>query len=347
MKVILAGGGTGGHLYPGIAVAEELMKKEVEVLFLVSDRGIDRKILSSLKYNFVEQHATALKGKGVIDKIKSLCNLIKCVFESVKVIDREDKVLLLGGFAAASAGFAAVLKRADMYIHEQNSVMGFTNRFFARFAEKVFLSFEDTQKGRGKIEVTGNPVRKEIRNIKTKKNLEKNILVLGGSQGSRLINNVAADSFIKLRDEGVNVVHQTGENLFEETVKRYTVNGINVDNGNVTIVKYIDDMKSALEWCDVIVARAGSGTVFEIMSAKRPAILIPLRIAADNHQYFNALYFKRRGFGTLLLEDSFDAKSLVGCINEIFDNYDKYREKLESFENRNVAKLITEKMGII
>jgi len=346
MKVILAGGGTGGHLYPGIAVAEELLKKNVEVLFLVSDRGIDRKILSSLQYNFVEQHVTALKGKGVTDKIKSLFNLMKSIFESMKLINKGDKVLLLGGFAAASAGFAAVFRRADMYIHEQNSVMGFTNKFFARFAEKVFLSFEDTQKSRGNTEVTGNPVRNDIKNIKVKKHIEKNLLVLGGSQGSRLINNLVADSFIMLQNKGVTLMHQTGEKLFEETKKRYVSNGANLENGKLSIVKYINDMKNALEWSDVIIARAGSGTVFEIMSAKRPAVLIPLGIAADNHQYFNALYFKNRGFGFLLPEDSVDTKSLTECINNIFSNYDSYRKKFESFKSRNAAKLITEKMGI-
>ena len=159
MKVIFAGGGTGGHLYPAVAISEQLKKNNINYYFMVSDRGIERNILRPLNCQFEEQKVSAYMNQSVTGKIKALFNMIKATGRALKVVQKGDKVILTGGFAAAPSAIAAVLKGCDLYLHEQNSVMGLVNRIFARFRKKVFLSFENTKNAKGSLIVTGNPVR--------------------------------------------------------------------------------------------------------------------------------------------------------------------------------------------
>jgi UDP-N-acetylglucosamine--N-acetylmuramyl-(pentapeptide) pyrophosphoryl-undecaprenol N-acetylglucosamine transferase len=342
VKVILAGGGTGGHLYPGIAIAEKLKVKGVECLFLVSDRGIDREILSKTTFPFIEQKVTAFKGKSVVGKMASLAKLLPEIFKIAPNIQKKDKVVLLGGFASIIAGIVSVVKRNELYIHEQNSVMGLTNRTFAKFADKVFLSFEKTLNSKGNCIVTGNPVRNIFADIKIKNELSKNILVIGGSQGSRIINKLIVNSSERLLSEGFSIWHQTGKNLYEETLKMYS----DRVNKNLKLFAYIDDMKSAYEWADVIISRAGSGSVFEIIYAKRPAIYIPLKIAADNHQKINALSAKGLSAAEILEEEEATVDNLMNAINNIYTNYEQLKEKIKKIEFKDTAELIVKEMGI-
>jgi len=210
MRVVLAGGGTGGHLYPAIALAEKLEREKVDILFMVSNREVDSKIISSMNYRFVVQNVTPVKGKGFLYKIKSFLKLSVQVFKNMKFIKRNDKVLLLGGFASAATGLAALLKRCEIYVHEQNSVMGFANKFFVKFAKKVFLSFELKNMKISNAVLTGNPVRQGIVEIEPKYEHSGHLLVLGGSQGSRFINRLMIESFERLKKEGIKIKHQTG-----------------------------------------------------------------------------------------------------------------------------------------
>lgn len=208
MKVIFAGGGTGGHLYPAVAISEQLKKNNINYYFMVSDRGIERNILRPLNCQFEEQKVSAYMNQSVTGKIKALFNMIKATGRALKVVQKGDKVILTGGFAAAPSAIAAVLKGCDLYLHEQNSVMGLVNRIFARFSKKVFLSFENTKNAKGSLIVTGNPVREVFYNTAPKKDYTGRLLILGGSQGSRKINKLISSSIDEIMSLGFNVTHQ-------------------------------------------------------------------------------------------------------------------------------------------
>lgn len=346
MRLIIAGGGTGGHLYPGIAIAEEVLSKGIEVLFLVSDRGIERKILTEKKYNFIEQKVTAFKGKGLQDKTSSLFSVSKELLNLRKIIKFNDKVILLGGFASFAPGIVAVMKGAEIYIHEQNSVTGASNRFFSKYAKKFFTSFENTQRTYGKTVHTGNPVRNEISAIKCKEIFEKNILVLGGSQGSRFINKLVAESAGELLKSGYKIFHQTGDKLFEETMELYRSKGLDTSEG-LNIFSYTNEIHKYYELSDIVISRSGSGSVFEITAAKRPAVYIPLKIAADNHQYYNALNSRNMKIAMVIEENNAKSKTLTDAIRDITKNFEQvYLPNLKNIKVKDSVKIIVEEMGL-
>ncbi len=344
MKVVIAGGGTGGHLYPGIAIAERLKDKGIDILFMVSNRGIERRILTPLGYNFIEQEETPLKGVSFAKRIGSLGKIWKNVKFAMKHIEKDDKIVLLGGFASFSAGMSGLLKSVDIYIHEQNSVMGLSNRFFSKFAKKVFLSFEKTIKAPEKGIVVGNPVRKVFENAQTKLSPDKHIFVVGGSQGSRFLNNLIVQSSKVLLDRGFKIVHQTGEKLFDETVESYKKAGIDIES--VEVKKYIDDIASTYKWADIVLSRAGSGSVFEIMYSKRFGIFVPFAAATDNHQFFNALFAQTKGVGVVLEEKEATVEKFLNAIDEYYKHFDMYKNNMDKIVYLDTAGLILKEMEI-
>lgn len=344
MRVIIAGGGTGGHLYPGIAVAEKLHEKGVKTFFLVSDRGIERRVLSSLGYGFQEQDISAFMGEGIRGKAKSLAKLLKAANKAMRYIDEKDKVLLLGGFAAAPAALAAVLKGADLYMHEQNSVMGIVNRFMSFFSKRVFISYKDTLHAPKRSMLVGNPVRKSFEKGEIKKEAGKKILVLGGSGGSRVINTTFAKASKELLRLGYTIRHQTGEKLYDETVAEYEK--FTKEKGDaLKIEAYIDDMAQAYEEADIVVSRSGSGAVFETLNMRRPALYIPFAKAAGNHQYYNALRMEKEGVAKVLQESELTAETLSESVIEIYKNFENFNKNLKAAELLNSAELIVKKMG--
>lgn len=342
MTVYLAGGGTGGHLYPGIAVAEKLAESGIQVHFLVSDRGIERKILEKTPYPFTEQKVTAVMGKGIGQKMRSLVGILRQSLAVRKMLKKGDKVLLLGGFAAAPAAFAGATKGGvSLYLHEQNSVMGRTNKLFARFCRKVFLSFDDTLYAPAGAAVTGNPVRKVFAECTPKQSAGKHILVIGGSQGSRIINRLVAEAAPVLLEKGYTIRHQCGGALRDETAAMY---GELLLHERVQVMPYIDDVAAAMQECDVIIGRSGAGSVFEAMYAKRPALFIPFAQAADNHQYRNALSSSRKGIAIVITEKDATAKAVVDAVEELNARFDTVQAALKTITFRNTADEIAKDM---
>lgn len=344
-RLVIAGGGTGGHLYPGIAVAEYVKQFGVDCFFIVSKRGLERKVLTELGYPFYEQSETPLNGVGFFRKVRSVFLLMKEIARCYGMIKKNDRLLLTGGFVSAAAALVGSMKGVEMYLHEQNSVMGLTNRKFAGSCEKVFLSFPHTKKAAGKTVVTGNPVRAAFENIEPKKLMEKNILVLGGSQGSRFVNNLTAGAAKELLDAGFTIRHQTGGRLLDETLEKYKELGLEPSDG-LKVTDYIDDVAENLKWADIVIARSGSGTVFEIMSARRPALFIPFAYAADDHQFWNAKYAEEKGVAKVLTEQEASPEMLAGMTKSIALNFDSYRPVLEKLETYESVKLIAGGMNI-
>ncbi len=345
MRVIFAGGGTGGHLYPAIAIAEELKSKNVTVKFYVSNRSIDARILKQLGYDFVPQNVVAFKGKGIISKVVSLFKLLIATIKMMPHIKKDDKVILMGGFASAPSAFIAKLKGAELYLHEQNSVMGLVNRVFAGLCKKVFLSFEDTKNAKGNTVVTGNPVRKVFLAKPKSHDYNGKLLILGGSQGSRSVNKLIASSISQLINEGFSVTHQTGEGLYQETIAMY---GTYVKQyGDKLVIKpYINNVADVMNEADIAIARAGSGTIFELEALQCPAVYIPLKLASDNHQHFNALSATNSGKANMMTEDEATPKLLLEKLKDIKDNYEKFKIALSNSEKHSSAKVIVKEIGV-
>lgn len=343
MRVIFAGGGTGGHLYPSVAVAEVLSRKGIEFKFLISDRGIDARILTRLGYNYIEQNVSPFMGTSLIGRIKAIAKLCAAVIKTYPLINKSDKVILTGGFAAAPAAVVAKLKGCELYLHEQNSVMGLVNRIFARLAKKVFLSFPDTKNAQGNTIVTGSPVRRVFRTMKKKEGFSGSVLVFGGSQGSRAINKIITDSIDGIIEAGFRVTHQTGENLFRETMQAYGSKAAKYGN-KLSVMPYIDNIAAVISASDIVVARSGAGTVFELASAGCPAVYIPLKSASENHQYYNALYAKKAG-GALILDEARGGE-LITKLNEIKNNIDIFRSNIREEETPDSANIIVREAGL-
>jgi len=344
-RLVIAGGGTGGHLYPGIAVADHVKQFGVESYFIVSNRGLERKVLSGLGYPFYEQSETPLNGVSSLRKIKSVFLLMKEIAKCYRRIKKSDKLLLTGGFVSAAAALVGSMKGVEMYLHEQNSVMGLTNRKFAGGCEKVFLSFPDTKRVVGKTLVTGNPVRAMFKDIPLKEEAGKNILVLGGSQGSRIVNTQVAESAEALMEAGFTIRHQAGVKLLGETMEKYRELNLNPSE-QLMVTGYIEDVAEALEWADIVIARSGSGTVFEVMSAKRVALYIPFAKAADEHQLYNAKFAEDKGVAKVLTEDEVSPEALTGMVKSIALNYENYKTALKNLETYESVELISGGMNI-
>ncbi len=347
MKVILAGGGTGGHLYPGIAVAEKLKDRGIDTLFLVSNRGIEKDALTPLGYKFIEQDITAFMGVSLPKKLTALNKLRKAVSVAGDHISKKDKILLLGGFAAAPAAVAGGMKGCDIYIHEQNSVMGTLNRIISPIARRIFLSYLDTLGAPSRSMLVGNPVRKVFLNKNVKVLFERKLLILGGSGGSRAINRAVAQIAGALLSDGYKIVHMTGRKLESETMQMYKeYSPKTLDDGALEIVPYIDNIAAAYENADIVIARSGSGTVFETLYSKRPAIYIPFAQATGNHQFYNAKQMRNCGYAEILNEQDLTPERLMHEIKMVTANIDGYKQRLETAVTLDSAELIVKNMGL-
>lgn len=345
MRAIFAGGGTGGHLYPSLAVAEELRKKNTETLFFISDRGIDSRILMKSGHAFIEQDVSPFMGNGITGKAKSLIKLVKGVAKAYPLLKKGDKVLMTGGFASAPVGLAAKLKGCEVYLHEQNSVMGLVNRTFARFCKKVFISFGDTKNVSGNVIVSGNPVRSSFKKAEKKEGWNGRLLILGGSQGSRKINRLMAEAIDYIMAEGFSVVHQTGEGLYRETLSLYG-DAAQRYASKLMVCAYIERPASFISESDIVVGRAGSGTVFELMAAGAPAVYIPFAAASENHQYYNAKAAEKEGGAIVLEEKDANPKKFMEALKYMKENIEDFRKSIRSRPYKDASKIIVGEMGL-
>lgn len=356
MRLIIAGGGTGGHLFPGIAIAEELKGRETrnEVLFVGTEKGIEARVLPRLGWPVKFISAEGMKGKGVTARARALLKLIPGFFESMRIIRafKPDVVLGVGGYASAPMVMGARFMGVRTAIHEQNALPGVTNRILGKVVNIVFVSFLDSTVffPNGKVVVSGNPLRKEIlEGLKEgiKAGGRKSILVFGGSLGAHRINTAILE-MVKHLDEAHSwtIVHQTGEKDLEEVKEGYRKAGFRVKNApfppgmgpgfktavgdagvedskgefDIEVRPFIDDMASAYREADMVICRAGATTVAELTAAGRPAILIPYPFAADDHQRVNAESLVKTGGVIMILEKDLTGERLAAEVKRIFDD---------------------------
>jgi len=323
MRLLIAGGGTGGHLFPGIAVAEEFLSRDPgnQVLFVGTEHGIEGRLLPRLGFRHEFITAAGIRRKNRLSQMKGLVMLLYGYSQSRKILRqfRPQLVLGVGGYASGPVLMAARGLQIRRFIHEQNAIPGFTNKFLSRFAEKIFISLDESRSffPAEKLVLTGNPVRKEIL-AETRRTEEEprekgtfNILVFGGSAGAHSINMAVSAALPLLRGERerLSITHQTGEKDLPEVSLAYQAEQL-----QAKVVPFIEDMAAAYRDADLIVCRAGATTIAEVTACGKPCIFIPYPHAVDDHQRLNAEALLKQDAGFMLLERELSGESLAQLI---------------------------------
>jgi len=326
LRVLVAGGGTGGHLYPGIAIAEQVTADGGEVLFAGTRRGLETKLVPAAGFRLELLDVSGLKRAGARALLLGLARLPRAFAQARRILRgfRPDLVVGVGGYAAGPVVLMAALMRIPTVIQEQNSRPGITNRVLGRFARRVFIAFEEARQffPARKVRLTGNPVRRKLLDRAAAAGPARaaaageGLLVVGGSQGSRAVNDLVAAMMrvLATRGRSVRLVHQTGP--ADEARVRLAYDGIGAA-ATIEVRPYIDDMPAALAAAALVIARAGALTLAELAIMGCPAILIPLPTAADDHQTANARELERAGAAVVLPQAEATPTKLADLVDEL------------------------------
>jgi UDP-N-acetylglucosamine--N-acetylmuramyl-(pentapeptide) pyrophosphoryl-undecaprenol N-acetylglucosamine transferase len=314
MRAILAGGGTGGHVIPALAIANELKKSYgAEVLFIGTARGIENRLVPAAGYALRLVRVGALKNVSLMTRAKTALDLPRAVWDASRMLNEfaPDVVVGVGGYASGPAMLAAVVKHIPTLAFEPNVVPGFANRVVARFVSGAAVHFEETGKYFRHAEVTGVPVRQAFFEIRAKRGGVPTLLVFGGSQGAHAINEAMIRCLPELRRQapGMHIIHQTGERDYNDALAAYRGLGESAE-----VFKFIEDMPAAFARADLMVCRSGASTVAEITAAGKPAIFVPFPRAADDHQRVNAEALARSGAAVVVEESKLEGVWLAETI---------------------------------
>jgi UDP-N-acetylglucosamine--N-acetylmuramyl-(pentapeptide) pyrophosphoryl-undecaprenol N-acetylglucosamine transferase len=326
--LLVMAGGTGGHIFPGIAVADELKKQGWKIHWLGTADRMEAKIVPEHGYDISFISISGLRGKKLLAMFVIPFKLLRSLIQARRVIKtvKPDVVLGMGGYASAPGGLAAWLSNIPLIVHEQNAAAGLSNRLLARIANKICCAFPNAFSGSVDAEVVGNPLRASIgqqtslcKLVGKNENTSKNILVVGGSLGAQVLNEVMPSSYASLvgADENFSIWHQTGAGKKEQVIASYSGHGLAMDN--IKVSEFIKDMATAYHWADIVICRAGALTVSELAMAATPAIFVPLPHAVDDHQTKNALYLVKREAAKLLPQNKLNKESITALITELFE----------------------------
>jgi UDP-N-acetylglucosamine--N-acetylmuramyl-(pentapeptide) pyrophosphoryl-undecaprenol N-acetylglucosamine transferase len=344
MRAILAGGGTGGHVIPALAIAQELKSVHAaEVSFIGTQRGIETRLVPKAGFELRFIEVGALNRVSTATRLKTIFDLPKAIAASRRIIRdfRPDVMIGVGGYASGPAMLAAKLCRVPTVIFEPNIYPGFANRLVAPFASAAAVHFKETCKYFRGCTVTGVPVRRAFFDLPARRvEGRKHLLVFGGSQGARAINSVVIEALKPLYAAvpGLRIIHQTGEKDYETVARAYLEENFAAD-----VSPFIDDMPRAFTDADLIICRSGASTVAEITAAAKPAIFIPLPTAADDHQTKNAQALVDAGAARLLAQSRLNAERLVAQVGELFGNaeeLDKMSRSAQTLSHPNAAEEI-------
>jgi UDP-N-acetylglucosamine--N-acetylmuramyl-(pentapeptide) pyrophosphoryl-undecaprenol N-acetylglucosamine transferase len=333
--IVIAGGGTGGHLFPGIAVAEEFTRRKEtwKVIFIGTGKGLEKRLLSRWGFELIAIPSAPLKGKKWWGKVAGIFTLVRGVRWSIVLLRRISPLLVigLGGYSAGAVVFAAYLLGIKRVIQEQNVHPGFTNRVASRFSQRIFVSWKEGTRffPAGKVKVTGNPLRREVLRGREKKRGGKRftLLVLGGSQGAATINRAMIQALPALEEikKDVRIVHQTGDADYPWTKEEYKRKGF-----PASVHPFIDEMAACYQEAHLAICRAGAATITELCAWGRASILIPYPFAADDHQRKNAQVIVQHGAAMMIPDHELSGKRLAQEILLLYHN----RGTLEEMEKQ-------------
>lgn len=326
MRIAIAGGGTGGHLFPAIALAQEFSKRGHE-LFFIGNRGrIEEIKVPEYGYEIEFVKGGQVKGVGVIGAVKGLAATFLGLLSAYFLLGRKkpDAVVGVGGYASVAAVLAGRLRKKPTALCEQNSVPGRANRFLSRFAKKVFTAYEEAREmlPENKVECLGNPIRIDFKNrfeAARKKKLSDQpcLLVFGGSLGARKLNHAVLEAVEIWKEKGSvpRIIHQTGKLDHSDVLAQYEKLGVSVDCRD-----FVDDMAETYGKADLVLARAGAMSISEIAACALPSILVPLPWAADDHQRKNAAAIEKTGGAMVVENDGLTGEKIVTLVDEYFSN---------------------------
>jgi UDP-N-acetylglucosamine--N-acetylmuramyl-(pentapeptide) pyrophosphoryl-undecaprenol N-acetylglucosamine transferase len=319
-RILILAGGTGGHVYPALAIATTMRDKNIDVHWLGIEKGLEAKVVPSAGIPLHLITISGLRGKGLKSLLLAPFRLFVAIKQSLAIIKQlqPDVVLGFGGFVSGPGGIACFLLRKNLVIHEQNARAGFTNRCLAFFAKKILEGFPNTFSANNKVITTGNPVRKEIAAILPPierlrhRHGSLRLLVLGGSLGAQAINQLMPQVLAHIPEsERPLVMHQTGEKNYTATLQNYVNAKVNAE-----IFPYIADMANAYAWADIVLCRAGASTVAELCVAGVGALLVPFPYAAGDHQTDNANYLVKNGAALLIQQSELTKEKLLDWIKQ-------------------------------
>jgi UDP-N-acetylglucosamine--N-acetylmuramyl-(pentapeptide) pyrophosphoryl-undecaprenol N-acetylglucosamine transferase len=327
--IMIMAGGTGGHVYPALAVADELRNRGVPVVWLGTRKGIEARLVPQAGIDIEWLGVTGLRGKGLFSLVLAPFNLLRAGVQAMQILSRRQPcvVLGMGGFVAGPGGFMAWLLRKPLLIHEQNAIPGLTNKLLARLADVVLEAFPRSFKSAVHV---GNPVRRSIASLPSPSQRMKNregsfhLLVFGGSLGASVLNDVVPQALAGLPKElRPEVWHQAGPKNIQQATTNYAQLQI-----PARIDAYIDNMAEAYAWADLVLCRSGAMTVAEIAAVGVASILVPYPHAVDDHQTANANYLANAGAAILLPQSQLGVEKLQGLLT------DMTRDKVLDMANR-------------
>ncbi|GAY74068.1 undecaprenyldiphospho-muramoylpentapeptide beta-N-acetylglucosaminyltransferase [Lentilactobacillus kosonis] len=348
MRLIISGGGTGGHIYPALAVIEDLLQQEPdsEILYVGSERGLEGGIVKKQGIKFIPLEIQGFKRSLSIENFKTVSLFLKSVKKSKQIIRdfRPDVVIGTGGYVSGAVVYAAARMKVPTLIHEQNSVVGLTNKFLSRFVDKIGVGFE-AAKGQfpaKKVEFVGNPRAQQVANMKSDfkwssiglSDDKRTVLIFGGSQGAPRINSAVVDTITKFSQRDYQVVFVTGQKRYDGIMQELT--NIKVAD-NVKVLPYIDNMPSVLPKVDLIVGRSGATSIAEITALGIPAILIPSPYVTADHQTKNTLSLVENDAALMIKEPELNGESLLKSIDHLM---------LDNQQREHMAEQ-SKKMGVV
>jgi UDP-N-acetylglucosamine--N-acetylmuramyl-(pentapeptide) pyrophosphoryl-undecaprenol N-acetylglucosamine transferase len=334
--LMIAGGGTGGHIYPAIAIAREFVSRDAahRVIFVGTQRGLEKTIVPKAGFPLEFIDVAGLKGKGLGALVKNLFKLPLGFIQAWRLVGKHNPaaVLGVGGYSSGPVLAAAKLRGIPTVIHESNAFPGVANRVLSRVVTKALVGFEDAipRLKRKDAIVTGNPIRAEFFQVVRQPTTDnrQRLLVFGGSQGSRVINNAMSEALLFLAHlkDRLEIVHQTGPADLEKVQAAYRTSAF----ANARVVPYIDPIVDEIAAADVVVCRAGAMTVGELAAAGRAAIFIPFAAATNNHQELNARVVEKAGGGVVITESELTPERLAAAINDVVSDPAKARRMGEA-----------------
>ncbi len=314
-RVLIMAGGTGGHVFPGLAIAKRLQEEGIHVDWLGTRKGLEAKLVdqAGIALHFIS--ISGIRGKGLSGILLAPGRVTIALIQAWRIIRRlkPDVVIGMGGFVSGPGGIASWLQKCPLIIHEQNAKPGTTNKWLSRIAKKILEGFPNTFATKLNVITVGNPLRKEMITLPPPMRHNKSLLVLGGSLGAAAINQLLPKALAHIpKEQRPEVYHQTGEKHFAETVAAYHAAGI-----NAKIVPFIHEMDKAYRWADLVVSRSGALTVAELCAAGIGAILVPFPYAIDDHQTANANFMAASGAALLIQQSALTEEKLAAILQEL------------------------------
>lgn len=333
MRIIIAAGGTGGHLFPAQAVAEAFLEKDArnQILFVGSQKGLERQVLAKEGFALKTIEVVSLVGKPLRKKIGSLFIVGKGILQSWRLLGqfRPDLVLGMGGYTAGPVVLAAWLMGLKTAIHEQNVIPGLSNRLLGKVVDRVFISFPATAQffAKEKTFWTGNPVRKKFKlppsSPSPKNSSPFTLFILGGSQGAHHLNRAMMEALplIEEMKGKIHIIHQTGQKDYRQVAEAYRQK-----NWPAEVYPFLEDIERAYRQADFVICRAGASTLFELMAMGKPALLVPFPFAANDHQTLNARALVKAGAALLVADQDLNGAYLSALLKRLMKEREKLRE---------------------